>query len=904
MSLPRSRFMGRACLISLLLGATSLIQAGELQLQVKDPSGAGVVANGTLKSGSAPTCNFQTDAQGAYTATGLTPGRYSVEISKSGFARQTLSVNVTAGAPVSRTVTLALGAQASEVNVVSVAPLPGSSMSKDDVPMNVQAASALDIQNTQVIDLPDFMNRKLGGVFINNNQENPYQPDLNYRGYTASPLLGTPQGMSVYLDGVRQNQPFGDVVAWDLIPRNAIQEMALVPGSDPIFGLNTLGAAIVVTTKDGRSAPGTSLSVNGGSFGRRSGEFEHGGSMKAWNFFTAGNWFREDGWRPYSPSQVRQLFAKAGYTRGNTSISLGFSYADNNLTGNGSSDTRFIAKDYSTLNTIPDVTWNRSPAFTLNVRHTVGSSLEISGAAYFRYVRADTTNGDLNDNSFTESLYNLSAGDIAALNGAGYSGFPTTGNSTTEPFPFWRCIAQGIEKSEPSEKCTGVFTNTWNQQHAWGGSAQASWFTLHNRLTFGGAVDRASLTYKQVGRFGYLNADGLSITPVNSYQDGSTNADGVPVDTRVNLHGLTNLTGIYVTDTVHPMSNLAITLSGRFNHARIHNFDRLGPPSADPASRGSLDGDNEFDRFNPAVGVVYTPMRQGSVYFSYSEANRAPTAIELGCADPNQPCNLPNALVADPPLKQVVAKTFEAGIRSTTESKIQWNAGWFRTENKDDLLFIASEQTGFGYFLNVDKTLRQGAEFGLSGRYKWFTLGGNYTFLDATFQSTETLGGNSNSTNDADNPGEEGNITVVPGDQLPLVPRNLFKAYLEMHPMDRLSVTLDFNAVGRTFVRGNEDNQHQPDGVYYLGPGFTPGYGVTNLGAQYRLQKHLSFSVEFENLFNHRYYTSGQLNTTPFDNNRNFIPRPFASDTDAVRNTTYYSPGAPRGVFGGMKITF
>jgi outer membrane receptor protein involved in Fe transport len=893
-------------LISLLLSAPSAMRAqgaGELRLQVNDPSGAGVAADGTLKSGSAPLRSFQTDDQGAYAATGLAAGRYAVEISKSGFANQTLNVNVTAGAPVSRTITLAIVAEKSSLDVVSVAPLPGTTMSKDDVPMNVQTANAQDLERTGAIALSDFMNRKLGGVFINNNQENPFQPDLNYRGYTASPLLGTPQGMSVYVDGVRQNQPFGDVVAWDLIPQNAIQEMALVPGSDPIFGLNTLGAAVAVTTKDGRSAPGTSLSVNGGSWGRRSGEFEHGGSMGAWNLFTSGNWFREDGWRPYSPSQVRQIFAKAGYTHGNTSISLGFSYADNNLTGNGSSDTRFLAADYSTLNTIPDITWNRSPAFTLNARHTIGSNLEISGAAYFRYVRADTTNGDLNDDSFTESLYNLSADDQAALLAAGYTNFPVTGNATTEPFPFWRCIAQGLQQDEPSEKCTGVFTNTWNQQHAWGGSVQESWFTSHNRLAFGVALDRASLTYKQFSRFGYMNTDGLSITPIDSYEDGSTEGDGEPVDTRVNLHGLTNSAGVYVTDTVRLMSKLAVTLSGRYNHAQVHNFDRLGP-STDPESRGSLDGNHNFNRFNPAAGVVYTPLRQASVYFSYSEANRAPTAIELGCADPNQPCNLPNALVADPPLKQVVAKTFEAGIRSTTESRIQWNAGWFRTENKDDLLFIASEQTGFGYFLNVDQTLRQGAEFGLSGRYKWFTLGGNYTFLDATFQSTETLGGASNSANDADNPGEEGNITVVPGDQLPLVPRNLFKAYLEMHPTDRLSVDLDFNAAGRSFVRGNENNRHQPDGVYYLGPGFTPGYGVTNLGAQYRLQKHLSFSVEFENLFNHRYYTSGQLNTTPFDANRNFIPRPFASNTDAVRNTTYYSPGAPRGVFGGMKITF
>ena len=597
---------------------------------------------------------------------------------------------------------------------------------------------------------------------------------------------------------------------------------------------------------------------------------------------------------------MRQIFGKLGYAAGNTSVSLGFSYADNDLTGNGSTDTRFLAKNYRAVNTIPDVTWNRAPGFTLSLNHSFGSRLTVSGAAYFRYVRADTTNGDLNDGSFTESLYNLSAADIAALTAAGYSGFPTTGNSTTEPFPFWRCIAQALEYSDPSEKCTGVFTRTYDKQHSWGGSAQGNWLSDHNNLTFGVSWDRSGLTYQQNGQFGYLNPDGISITPINSYEDGSTNSDGVPVDTRVNLHGTTNEIGVYATDTLHVTKTLTFTVSGRFNHAGIQNIDRI--PGTNP-SRGSLNGNYSFDRFNPAAGLVYTPVRPASLYFSYSEANRAPTAIELGCADPNYPCNLPNALVADPPLKQVVAKTLEAGIRSTSESKLKWNAGWFRAENTNDILFIASQQTGFGYFVNYGKTRRQGAEISLSGDYRWFTLGGNYTFLDATFQSTQVLGAGSNSTNDA-GAGLDGNITVVPGDQIPQTPRNLFKAYLDFHPTHKLSVDLDFDAVGRSFARGNENNLDRPDGVYYLGPGFSPGYGVTNVGAHYQVSKRLQFFVQIDNLFDHHYYTAAVLNTTPFDNAGNFIPRPFPSNTDAVRNTTFYSPGAPLGVFGRMKVTF
>ena len=117
-------------------------------------------------------------------------------------------------------------------------------------------------------------------------------------------------------------------------------------------------------------------------------------------------------------------------------------------------------------------------------------------------------------------------------------------------------------------------------------------------------------------------------------------------------------------------------------------------------ARGSLNGNFTFDRFNPAAGLVYTPFRLVSTYFSYSEANRAPTAIELGCADPTEPCNLPNALVSDPPLKQVVARTFEAGVRSAGQGKLKWSAGWFRAENTNDIPFVASQQTASGYFVN------------------------------------------------------------------------------------------------------------------------------------------------------------------------------------------------------------
>jgi outer membrane cobalamin receptor len=145
--------------------------------------------------------------------------------------------------------------------VVTATPLSGAAIDRAAVPANVQIATAQDIDRSHAVDLTTFMNRMLGSVYVNEMQANPLQPDLNFRGYTASPLLGTPEGMSVYLDGMRLNQPFGDVVSWDLIPRAAISTMELMPGSNPLFGQNTLGGAVSIQTKDGWTNPGLAIQL-------------------------------------------------------------------------------------------------------------------------------------------------------------------------------------------------------------------------------------------------------------------------------------------------------------------------------------------------------------------------------------------------------------------------------------------------------------------------------------------------------------------------------------------------------------------------------------------------------------------------------------------------------------------
>ena len=319
-----------------------------------------------------------------------------------------------------------------------------------------------------------------------------------------------------------------------------------------------------------------------------------------------------------------------------------------------------------------------------------------------------------------------------------------------------------------------------------------------------------------------------------------------------------------------------------------------------PRAPDSLTGSHTFDRFNPAAGVTYSPIGSVNVYFSYSEGSRAPTSIELGCANPDQPCKLPNAMAGDPPLEQVVAKTFEAGVRSGSESKLGWSAGWFRAHNSNDILFVASTQTGFGYFKNFGQTRRQGLEADLHSRIWRLSLGGGYTFLDATYQTAETLDGAGNSSNN------QGNIQVAPGDRLPLTPRHMLKAYADLRATKKLTLDLGLNAISSSIARGNENNLHQPDGVYFLGPGRSPGYGVMNLGARYQLHPHVQLFVQVNNLLDHRYYTAAQLGSTGFTAQGTFIARPLPAigGQFPVVNATFYAPGAPIAVWAGLRLSF
>ncbi len=824
--------------------------------------------------------------------------------------------------PLAFAVSESAATELSDIEVIDTAPLPGLTRRKDQIPAAVQSANHKEMAKTNAVNITDFMNRNLGSVYINDIQGNGFQPDVNYRGYTASPLLGTAQGLSVYMDGVRLNQPFGDVMSWDLIPKSAIADMTMMSGSNPLFGRNTLGGSLVLKTKDGRRNAGTSVQSIVGNYGRYGFEFEHGGSDKTTNldWFVTGNFFKDQGWRDHSPSEVRQIFGKVGWQGERSEVKLSTAYADNGLFGNGLQEQRLLAQDRSSVYTHPDITRNRSLFMNLEGSYQLNNEISFSGNSYYRNIRTKTFNGDVNEGSLNQATYALSTAEIATLKKAGVAvpANATTLNAANTPFPSLKCQGQGllavgdVMNGEPGEKCNGLINQTSTSQENWGTAGQMVWDSKlwgnENHFLFGGAYDESVANFNQTTQLGYLNPD-LSVTGLPYFADGVTggNVNLTPFDNRVSLNGNTRTFSFFLEDSLSIGDKLHITASGRYNHTHINNKDRILPQGG----IDSLNGKDNYDRFNPAIGITYTPMKEFNVYAGYNEGSRAPTAIELGCANPLNPCKLPNAMAGDPPLKQVVTETWEAGFRGQAPWNIDWHVGYFHAENKNDILFVADNQSGFGYFKNFGKTQRQGVEVSLDRKVENLSLGANYTYLDATYQSTEIINGTANSTGvtSVDQGDISGVIAVTPGNKIPLIPAHSFKTYADYQFTPEWGANVNVIGFSGMQARGNENNRHNPNGTTFIGNGKTAGYTVTNLGVRYTpsFLKGLQITGQVNNLFDQRYETAAQLGPTGFDNNGNFSARPFGGSNTAgyaIQQATFYAPGAPRLFWFGLRYSF
>jgi outer membrane receptor protein involved in Fe transport len=709
-----------------------------------------------------------------------------------------------------------------EVVVTAMLPLPGPGMRLRDIAVNLQTITGEEIERQHAGNITEYLEQNLSSVTINSAQGNPYQPDVSYRGFTASPLLGTPQGLSVFQDGVRINEPFGDVVNWDLLPQSAIATLQVMPGSNPIFGLNTLGGAIAITTKNGRINPGGQIEMADGSFGRKTLELEHGGTLGDLDYFVTANDSMDRGWADHNPSWIKQLFGKIGYQDADTSVNMSLTAAYNDLQGTQTIPRSFLDNPRQAY-TFPDQNVNRATLWSLAGSHVFNEEWQLSSNAYYRHYTNENTSSNVNGN------YGA-ADSIEAANA-----LSTIDQSS---------VGIGLQLSYRG-KLDG----------------------MNNQFVVGIGADAAHARFRQFSQNAQFTA-ARDTTGIDQY--------ALATDAKTTNGNL----GIFFFDTLSLNRQWSITASGRYNDARVRINDQTG-------IQPLLNGDHAFSRFNPGLGVTANPQPGLTVYASYNEGMRTPTAIELACADPNAPCSLPNAFIADPPLKPVTARTAEFGARGKLGAESSWSAALFRTDLNDDIEFISSSgaSTNTGYFQNVGQTRRQGLEVAAHTLMGELGVTIRYSYTDASYRTGFAEQSGSNSSADAN-----GNIIVHRGDKMPGVPQNTFKLRLDYAATPQWDIGTNLVYRSAIFARGDENNQDRN--------GMIAGYTVVNLDTTYAITKNLHVFARVDNLLNKHYADFGVLG-------QNFFNGPGHSfDGGNVRNEQFVATSAPRGVWIGLRCSW
>jgi len=742
-----------------------------------------------------------------------------------------------------------------QTTVTASTPLHGSSLPWDRVPANIQTASGGDIARNREPGLSDYLNTALGSVHVNEAQANPQQPDLQFRGFNASPLLGVQQGLSIYVDGMRANEPFGDTVNWDLFPTGAISSINLIPGSNPIFGLNTLGGALSVETKTGFSSSGAAARLAAGSFGRRRMEFELGDNAGRFGYFVAGSLFQEDGWRDFSPSEVKNAFVDLMYAGEKTRANLSLFGADTSLYGNSVAPVQLLAEDRRAVFTYPDITQNHLLASILRAERPLSPSVRLSVLAFYRRNHTTTVNGD--QANFPRCPDAQGNDAVCAQDDSGVIAPIKDRSGQTIPY-------------DPGHPYDGAENGTDTRQQSYGASAQLaverSIVGRENHLYVGVSAHEAR-----------INFHSQSVLARRTPSRGVLTSDIVDADADVAVDSTVRNLGVYATDTFALRSDLFLTVAGRYNFSTLRLADQLGV---------DLNGDHQFQRVNPSVGVSYQPRPWLGLFASYSESARTPTALELTCASPAAPCRLPNAFLSDPPLNQVVARTWEAGLRGRVARQRlsgEYNAGVFWTTNADDILFVSGGPlTNQGYFKNVGETRRRGIELGIKGRYRAATRNArlewsvHYTLLDATFRTAFLA-------NSPNNPlATMGEIPVQPGNRLPGVPRHIAKATLALSLADRWQLATDIIGASGVPYRGDEANLLSQ----------IPGYVIASVRASFDIARPVSLFLKVSNITNTTFSTFGALGS------------PAAVLGPSFTDPRFQSPAPPRALWAGVDFRY
>lgn len=754
---------------------------------------------------------------------------------------------------------------------VQMSPVEGSAIAIGKFPGAVGRASDADIARTGYTYVPEVLQQTVPGVILEDAQGNVFQRNLQFRGYESSPVNGVPQGLAVYQNGVRINESFGDIVNYDFLPDNAISGMTLI-GANPVFGLNALGGALTIMMRDGFNYQGAELNVMGGSFGRYQGGLAVGGNSGSWGGFMALEGIHDDGYRDFSQSRIRRMYADIGAKGDGTEFHLNFTGAANFVGVTAAAPEQLLDLNWKNTFTSPQTTKNQVAMISANGNIEVSPTWSLQGVGYYRWFKQSHIDGNISEAEECDAPFAgllCLEGELAGGVGPGVNPDGTIPADIADPLG-------SLDQTSQLANSFGFAAQAVNKDYLFG---------YKNQFLIGASYDQGNVSYGATSTLGSF----LPQFVVNSLDVLLTEPDEVSPR---NLSTTNNYVGLYLSDTIDLTSELALTVGGRYNFARVIIEDNSG-------NAPELNGNNSFQRFNPMVGATYLLQPGLTLYGSYAEANRAPTPAELACADPEFPCLLESFLTADPPLEQVVSHTWELGLRGRMEGysheRFEWTAGLFRALNTNDIYTVAAPITGRGYFDNIGDTLRQGIEIG--GRYtdqRWMIYA-NYALVHATFQSSFVLPSPNNplAFECGEDDGEELTcVQVNDGDRIPGIPLSRFKTGFDYLITPQWRFGADLIAASSQIFYGDEGNDTAPLG----------GYAKVDLHTYYDLTENVQLYGLVYNLFNSHYGLFGNYFNLEAANEASEA-NPATGD-DFFTNPRTITPAPPLVAYGGVKFHY
>ena len=734
---------------------------------------------------------------------------------------------------------------AQDATPVIVVTAPGGGIDADEA----QTVDGDAIARGPRADLAGALAQEIPGVSIAEATGNPWQAAITWRGYGVSALQGTEQGMAVYLDGVRFNQPFGDTVTLDLLPENALIA-AQVNAASPIYGRNALGGAILLQTATGGDLPGVRGTVSADSFG----SYGAAASVGTDAIFLAVDAQHDDGWRDASPSRL--LRGLAGFSAGgsNWKIDAKLIAADTRLVGNGVAPVELLDADYRAVFTRPDISDSRFARATVMPTVDIGAPTRIEATIHYQALRRDTANGDAAEFGPCDddgSLLCVGEDDEGFEEGLIDAG-------TLLPFAI-----------DPDVDDYAVFNR--GRERTRGGGAGVQLIDRRTTavgdrvLALGVVYDEYRTKFDAGSELGTLEYD-RSVDPLGV----TLVSDGGGI-TQVSLISRLRDIAAFANAEIPLVPHLSAEIGARWSYNRVQLIDRIGT---------ALNGIHAFRRLSPSAELDFEPTDELSISAGYAQTSRNPTPAELSCADPDAPCALANFFVADPPLDPVVADNFHIDAKYEPLPGLTLQTALWRSDSRDDIRHIPSDIRGRAYFANLGRSRRQG--FDLSARWQrgnW-RLGADYTLSDARFRSDFAISSPANPAADEDG----GDVAVTRGDRLPNAPRHSVNLRAQ-YDTPRWGIGGYARIRSSQFLVGDEGNDNPP----------IAGYAVFDAVGRVAIADGVEVVAELRNIFNKRYASFGTFSE---------VEEVFLAEAPGASDPRAYAPGMPRRFSASIRFQF